>query len=105
DLATPQALGILWDSLKSEDYTPEEKWGLIEDAEEHLGLSLTTPPEAIVLNKTDMPVHIQNLLVQREAARESRDFATSDRLRGEIEKSGYHVDDGPNGPVLTKTTF
>ena len=23
DLATPQALGILWDSLKSEDYTPE----------------------------------------------------------------------------------
>lgn len=105
DLATPQALGILWDSLKSEDYTPEEKWGLIEDAEEHLGLSLTTPPEAMALNKTDIPVHIQNLLVQREAARESKDFATSDRLRSEIEKSGYHVDDGPNGSVLTKTTF
>ena len=27
DLATPQALGILWDSLKSEEYAPEEKWG------------------------------------------------------------------------------
>ena len=29
DLATPQALGHLWDSLRSEDYAPEEKWGLL----------------------------------------------------------------------------
>ena len=44
DLATPQALGILWESLRSEDYTPEEKWGLIEDADADLGLMLIKPP-------------------------------------------------------------
>ncbi|MBI2025695.1 cysteine--tRNA ligase, partial [Candidatus Kaiserbacteria bacterium] len=40
DLATPQALSVLWDTLKSEDYSPEEKLGLLEDADMHLGLSL-----------------------------------------------------------------
>jgi len=105
DLATPQALGILWDSLKSEDYTPEEKWGLIEDAEAHLGLSLINPPVAGTLTEANLPSEIREMLARRSAARTSGDFVTADNMRGEIEKSGYHVDDGPNGPVLTRTTL
>ena len=105
DLATPQALGILWDSLKSEEYSPEEKWGLIEDAEAHLGLSLLTPPVSPALTKEDIPEKIREMLARRETARISKDFKEADRIRGDIEKGGYRVDDGPDGPVLTRATL
>ena len=102
DLATPQALGILWDSLKSEEYAPAEKWGLLHDADAHLGLSLINPPTAGTLQEEDIPAPIRDLLAYREAARAKKDFKTADRIRGDIEKSGYRVDDGPEGPVLTR---
>lgn len=103
DLATPQALGILWESLKTEDLTPEEKWGLIEDAEAHFGLSLLNPPEVGPIKVTEVPAELQNMLEQREIARKAKDFTEADRIRAHIEKSGYHVEDGQNGPVLTKS--
>lgn len=102
DLATPQALGILWDSLKSEDYAPREKWGLLEDVDAHLGLSLLNPPLPKTLLSAELPTEIREMLSRREAARTSRAFAEADRIRDEIENSGYRVDDGPDGPVLTK---
>lgn len=105
DLATPQALGILWDSLKSEDYAPEEKWGLLEDANAHLGLSLTHPPPTSILKEKKVPEEIRKMLKEREAARSSKDFAAADRLRSDIENRGYRVDDEPSGPVLTRTTL
>ncbi|MBU6388482.1 cysteine--tRNA ligase [Patescibacteria group bacterium] len=105
DLATPQALSILWDSLKSEDYAPEEKWGLIQDAEAHLGLSLVTATAGGAIREADLPDHVRKLLAEREAARVSKDYATADRIRADIKRSGYRVDDGPNGPVLSKDTI
>ncbi|MDB5244724.1 MAG: cysS [Parcubacteria group bacterium] len=101
DLATPQALGILWESLRSDEYTPEEKWGLIEDADAHLGLSLLNPPLPVVVSQKEAPEEIQHLLVGRETARASKDFAEADRLRDEIEKRGYRVEDSESGPKLT----
>ncbi|MCX6787316.1 MAG: cysteine--tRNA ligase [Candidatus Kaiserbacteria bacterium] len=105
DLATPQALGVLWDSLRSEEYTPEEKWGLIEDADAHLGLSLLTPPIEYVLSEKELPKDIKKMLARREAARISKDFNEADRIRDEILNRGYRVDDGPHGPVLTRTAL
>jgi len=102
DLGTPQALAVLWEAFKSEEYTPEEKWGLVEVADAHLGLSLMDPPGARSLSGADVPHDMQTLLSARAVARENKDFAEADRIRGEIEKRGYRVDDGPNGPVLTK---
>lgn len=105
DLSTPQALGVLWEVLRSEEYTPEEKWGLIQDADAHFGLSLTLPPATTAITGADIPKEIQDLLELREAARNKKDFKEADRIRGEIENSGYHVDDQPSGPVLTRTTL
>jgi len=102
DLATPQALGVLWNSLRSEEYAPEEKWGLLEDADAHLGLSLLHAPMAGAVPDTDVPQNIRELLEARETARAAKDFAEADRIRGDIEKGGYRVDDGPDGPVLTR---
>jgi cysteinyl-tRNA synthetase len=105
DLATPQALGVLWDSLRSDEYAPEEKWGLLETAEAHFGLTLLTPPVPCALSGEEMPVELKEMLAKREEARASKDFDAADRIRGEIENRGYRVDDGPNGPVLTRTTL
>ena len=102
DLATPQALGILWDALRSDEYAPEEKWGLLEDAEAHFGLSLTEPPLEAALLVDDLPEDIRDLVARREAARARRDFESADSLRKELEESGYRVEDGAHGPVLTK---
>ncbi len=105
DLATPQALSILWDTLRSEEYAPEEKWGLLEDAEAHLGLSLLAPPLPEAVAKTDAPEDIREMLVRREASRASGNFAEADRIRDAISHRGYRVDDGPQGPVLTRASF
>ncbi len=102
DLSTPQALGILWESLKSEEFTPEEKWGLIQDADELLGLSLVEPPVTPSTSNADAPLSVQELLENREAARKARNWELADALRAQIEAGGYTVDDGPSGPILTK---
>lgn len=101
DIATPQALGILWEALRSEEYTPEEKWGLIETAEEHFALNLTAPTQTS-LSEEDLPADIKEKLQEREEARKNKDFAKADRLREELAKSGYHVEDGPEGTILTR---
>jgi cysteinyl-tRNA synthetase len=97
DLATPQSLGVLWESLKSEEYAPEEKWGLIEDADRLLGLELERERAA-----EPAPTELRELAARREAARAAKDFAEADRLRGEIEARGYAVEDGAKGPALEK---
>ena len=105
DLGTPQALSVLWDTLKSEDYSSKEKWGLLEDAEAHLGLSLLHPPVRNTLLEKDVPEEVRVLLKVRMAARTAQDFKEADRIRGEILHRGYRVDDGPDGPMLTQTTL
>ncbi|HEY0979527.1 MAG TPA: cysteine--tRNA ligase [Candidatus Paceibacterota bacterium] len=96
DLATPSALALLWEVLKDEDLSREEQYAVLEAAEEVLGLGLLAEkaPAAV-------PAHILALLQEREAARAARDFAKADALRIHIEGSGYAVEDGPDGPIVT----
>jgi cysteinyl-tRNA synthetase len=103
DLGTPQALGMLWESLRSDDYSPEEKWGLIETAEAHFGLLLTTPPAEKVFTQADIPENVLALLSERESARVRKDFAEADRLRKTISEMGYQIDDSAHGPVLSRS--
>ncbi|MBU6323342.1 class I tRNA ligase family protein, partial [Patescibacteria group bacterium] len=102
DVATPAALGVLWEELRSDELSDEEKWMLITVADEIFGLSLTEPPEAAALRIDELPEDIRALLAKRDAARQDRDYAEADRLRGELENSGYRVDDGPSGTIVTR---
>lgn len=101
DLATPQALALLWETLSDEALPPKQAWGVIEAADAVLGLNLTEPPHPQGA-APEVPLMVENLVAERETAREKGDFAESDRIRIHIENSGYHVDDTPSGPVLTK---
>lgn len=102
DLATPQALSILWESLRSEEYHPREKWGLILDAEAHLGLALDIPNAYGVVALEDAPERVRALLREREAARAEKDYARADNLRAEIAAEGFTVEDRPGGTELSK---
>ncbi len=102
DLSTPQAIALLWESLKSDDLSPEQKWGLILAAEPHLGLSLTNPPLKAPTSTEQLPADIQELVLARDLARSSKDFAQADALRYQLQKRGYRVDDGPSGTLLTE---
>ena len=56
-------------------------------------LGVLTPDEAPPLD-----AEIEAMVQQREAARRERDYATADRLRGEIEARGIALEDTPEGP-------
>lgn len=46
------------------------------------------------------PPEVVRLAQARHAARQARDFAEADRLRAEIRKRGWQVEDTPSGPKL-----
>jgi len=54
------------------------------------------------LPKNRVSKDIQVLVEQRDRARGAKDWAESDRLRDEIEKLGWKVEDGPEGTQVRK---
>jgi cysteinyl-tRNA synthetase len=53
-------------------------------------------------NSSSDDSEIEKLVAERQAARQSRDFATSDRIRKELEKRGIILEDSRDGSVRWK---
>lgn len=101
DLGTPQAIGVLWDAVHNEEMTAKEKWAMLVEADSLLGLELVNPPETQKpINKKTIPAKIRGMVEKREAARKTKDFATSDSLRDELKELGYRLEDGENTTLL-----
>lgn len=99
DLATPQALALVWEALKDEDLDAPQVWGVIEAAEPVLGLSLLNPPP---IHAAPLPKELDALRKERDAARAAGDFARADELRIHIENGGYRVEDSIHGTIVTR---
>ncbi len=97
DLGMPQALAVLWDMVKS-DYPTSAKAKTILGMDKVLGLKL----DEYLGKKIEVPQQIMKLVNQREQARKSEDFKKSDKLRHEIKKLGYEVEDIPSGPKVKR---
>ena len=97
DLATPTALALAHAVGAATDLAPEQRRALLLDFDRVLGLGLDQPPDAGA--DAPLPPGAQDLLDRRAAAREARDFATSDRLRDELAAMGVEVQDTPDGQV------
>lgn len=98
DLDTPAALTIIDDAFnrlqtaKLSDIHQHALVQLLETIDETLGLQLlTTTP--------DIDDDTKRLIMQRQQARERKDWADSDSLRTQIEKSGVTVRDTATGPI------
>lgn len=55
-----------------------------------------------LFKKLKIPANIQELVTQREEARKKENWSESDRLRDEITKLGYTINDTPKGPRIQK---
>ena len=49
-----------------------------------------------------LPDAVRELIAQRDAARAAKDWAASDRLRGEIELHGWQIKDTRHGQKVSR---
>ncbi len=103
DLNTPQALAILWEAIRDENITQEEKWGVLIEADALLGLQcVTPPPEYQPISEDNLPDTIRTMRDERDIVRERKDYARADILRDSLQKAGYRVEDGTETTLLYK---
>lgn len=92
NLDTPAALEHLF-SLT--DHTPSRQ--LLVELDAWLGLRLS--------HRQDVTAEQKQLLADREAARQARNFAKSDDIRDELAAQGIGIDDTPEGPRWRRTVL
>ncbi|MBI5621398.1 cysteine--tRNA ligase [Candidatus Falkowbacteria bacterium] len=95
DLNTPQALAVVWETVKS-DYPLSAKKRTLLKFDAVLGLGLSKVKKIII------PAKIKKLADERLAARQSKDWPRSDELRAEIERAGYTIEDAEDNYRLKK---
>jgi len=97
DLNMPMAMSVVWDvvrnSKKSKDFQK-----LLLDFDRVLGLDL----EHYQPEEKKLPAEIETLIQLRNEARNSKNWAESDRLRDELMQKGYTVKDTKEGTVVEK---
>lgn len=96
DLNMANALAVFQELLKS-DLQKSEKRALILDFDKVLGLGFLA-----LCEKSELPEYIQKLKQERDRARNEKNWQESDRLRAEIERHGYIVEDGKDGIRIIK---
>jgi cysteinyl-tRNA synthetase len=92
DANLPRALAVAYETLKDENIVGRDRSATLLDFDKVLGLDLDKSWEKSAI--LDLPVEIEELFKKREIARSNKDFTEADRLRQEIEKRGYIIQDG-----------
>jgi cysteinyl-tRNA synthetase len=95
NLNIPGALAVVWELTKS-PLSSATKLNLIFDFDKVLGLRLKEEArkEAVI------PEEVKKLVEQREELRQQKKWAEADKVRQEIEKKGWIVEDTTKGPKL-----
>ena len=99
DLNTAQALGVMWEVMKSE-LNANEKLNLIYTFDKIFGFGFKNI-SSDYFTKT-IPEEILNLANERVKARSVKNFEKSDALRKRIEQKGYTIEDVSTGYKIGK---
>ncbi|HLE48494.1 MAG TPA: cysteine--tRNA ligase [Patescibacteria group bacterium] len=97
DLNIPNALAVLWKTLKS-NIPSEDKYDLVTTFDEVFGLGL----ESYTPEKVELTDVVKKLVEEREVYRKNKDFEKADNIRLELDKKGYIVEDLPGGQKVRK---
>ncbi len=98
DLDFPRAITVLWGVADDDAVSPAERAALLMDWDRVLGLGLgALAGEVASVQGRELPAEAGALLEDRQAARASRDWAESDRLRDALHELGIVVSDTPEG--------
>jgi len=92
DLNMPQALSIVWETVKS-DYPAPAKAETLLKFDQVLGLNL----KKYLGQRPKIPAAARKLIKKRDQARQKKDWVLSDQLRKEIAGLGYMIRDLPDG--------
>jgi cysteinyl-tRNA synthetase len=99
DLNIPQALGILWRLVK--ENKSKKVYDLILFMDKIFGLDLDKQNGGQETAEP-LPPEVKRLARLRLKAREEKNYAEADRLRGQIETLGFKVLDGKDGMRIIK---
>jgi cysteinyl-tRNA synthetase len=103
DFNTPKALVVLFDFTAELNKKVNQKTSST-DIKEFLKL-LDEFAEVLTITfkqEDKVPKVILALVKKRESARKRKDWKTSDKLRADLKKKGYEVQDSPTGPRVRK---
>lgn len=92
DLNLPKAIAVMWEMLKS-SLSDADKKATLDYFDQVLGLNLKDwqPRQEAI------PEEILALVEQRKLSRQNKHWAESDRLRDDIKRLGYEVEDTADG--------
>ena len=93
DLSMPTAVVVLNEAVRSAAVPDDEKYRLLADWDAVLGLDL----ERDAGKRWEPSDEVRAKMEERDAARGAKDYATSDRIRDELEAIGLEVMDTPDG--------
>jgi cysteinyl-tRNA synthetase len=106
DLSTPKVLAALQDALRDPAITPDGLRTVTAAADALLGLGLATLDPADLEHRRsaadltpDELRQIEQLVADRDKAREEHDWARADQIRAALDDRGVQVTDTPEGPV------
>lgn len=90
DLNMPEALATVWEVVKS-NIPNYDKVDLLRQFDTILGLGLGRE-QAMKVDEM-IPEPVEKLIEQREAMRKMRNYAKADKIRLDVEKLGYRLED------------
>lgn len=101
DFNTPQALAVVFELLKSH-LSKDIKLATVLDFDKILGLELEKVKEKILqeVPVSKLPQNIQNLIKERQKARDNKDYKKSDKLREKVLKLNYLIKDTQQGQKI-----
>lgn len=98
DLNMPIAMSVVWEVVKN-PVKSKEFANLLLEFDKVLAINIDKPVEN---TEIELPEDIKNLIEQRKAARENKDWALSDKIRDELKEKGYIVKDTKNGMEIER---
>ncbi len=98
DLDTPRALAVVWEMIKDNNLGEADKRAAILKFDKVMGLGLAH----LKKEEVAVPAEVQDLINARNKARLEKNWAESDRLRDEIEKRGFLIEDTAEGVKVKK---
>ena len=98
DLDTPRAIALVWELVNDTGVETSAKAQTLKHWDEVLGLGLID----YIARPLVVSDEVQKLVDARATARKIKDWEEGDRLRDEIAKLGYHVDDTPDGQKVSE---
>ncbi|MBQ4471649.1 MAG: cysteine--tRNA ligase [Alphaproteobacteria bacterium] len=98
DVAVPQALAVMWETVKDSSINNATKWAILSEMDTVLGLKMDEMKEEAYVPDAE----VQALLDARKVARAAKDWAKSDEIRDALKAKGLTVKDLPDGSVEIK---